>query len=132
MDSITIRLIRKKFQVPPEVMSIIDGYLLDIYKEEHRQKLIDDLKFILEKVNNPYLRKLLNPYILNNMDIYIQYINKNIYDTDYEDYSDFDDYDEDYEKIGYIIKRAEISLENHKMRERARRNPKLRKLLMDI
>ncbi len=123
MDEVTKNLIYKNFQVPPEVMSIIDGYLLDIYKEEHRQKLIiDDLTFLLEKVNKSTLR---NPSILNNMDNYIQFINTSVYDTDFEDNSDFDDYD--YYQIGYIIKDTEkYTLEHHKWMVRARRNPKYR------
>ncbi len=52
MDSISRKLISKKFQVPSEVMEHIDGHLLDIYKEEHKQKfIIKDLKNLLEIVN---------------------------------------------------------------------------------
>ncbi len=70
MDSITIRLISKKFQVPPEVMGQIDSYLLEIYREEHRQKIIiDDLTFLLEKVKIAPKR---NHKILTFMDMFVQ------------------------------------------------------------
>ncbi len=123
MDEVTKNLISKKFNVPSEIMYIIDEYLLKIYKDDHRQKFqINDLKIILEKVNNTTLR---NPSILNNMDNYIQFINTSVYDTDFEDNSDFDD--NDYYQIGYITKETEkYQLVKRKWLDRAKRNPNRR------
>jgi len=109
MDSITKRLISNKFQVPPEVMGLIDNHLLDIYREDHKQKIIiKDLKLILEVVKNDFIR---NRRILMNMDMFIQIFKKARENNMY-----FDDNDEN--TIWFITKNIdehiEIYLEHHK------------------